>query len=149
MVRAVLIIAAVLFGVTGIFAQPNPIEQRNAIMVSQLREGMAPLFKIVQGKELFDQAKVAAAFAKLAETSAKLPPLWPPNSKPVAPQAGYYSSLKIWTNKRDFDARLAKMIKDVDENRLRATSLEGLKTAFEVVNQNCDSCHEAYRVRRR
>ena len=65
-----------------------------------------------------------------------------------APDADYYASAKVWENKADFDARLAKLIKDIDENAPKAKNLDGLKDARAAIVQTCNSCHEVYRVKK-
>ena len=75
-------------------------------------------------------------------------PWTPPNSKPPAkPNAKYSSSLKIWDNKPDFEAKLAKLTQSINESRGKAKDLDSVKTIVNNINQNCDSCHESYQVR--
>jgi cytochrome c556 len=149
MVRIVLAGAVVVLGVSAVVAQSNPIEERNALMKSMWREGLAPSFRMVRGQEPYDSAKVGAGFAKMSEVAGKVPPLWPANSRPTNPTTDYYSSAKIWENKSDFEAKLTNFAKIVADNRAKATTnLDGLKAAFPAVNKGCDDCHESYRVKR-
>ena len=149
MIRTVFAVAAIGFGVTAVVAQSDPVQERNALMKSMWRDGFSSPFRMVRGQEPYDAAKVGAGFDKMAEIATKVAPLWPANSRPTNPTTDYYSSAKVWQTKSDFDARLAKFAKDVADNRAKATTnLDGLKAAFEVVNKNCDDCHEPYRVKR-
>jgi cytochrome c556 len=91
---------------------------------------------------------VDEGFVKLKETARKLPALYPETAKGQAPDADYYASAKVWETKADFDARLAKLIKDIDENAPKAKNLDGLKDARAAIVQTCNSCHEAYRVKK-
>ena len=104
MLRTVLAVGAIVAGVTVVAAQSDPIKQRNALMSSMWKDGLAGPYRMANGREPFDQAKAEAGLAKMSEIAAKLPPLWPPNSKAVAPLPKYWSSSKIWDNKPDFDA---------------------------------------------
>ncbi|MBX6425196.1 MAG: cytochrome c [Variibacter sp.] len=147
MFRTGFAVAALAFATTAVLAQSGALEQRNALMKSVWRDAWRPVTQMVRGQEPYEQAKVDAAFAKLAEIAAKLPPLWPANSIGVAPDANFSSSAKIWENKADFEAKLANFTKAVNENRSKAKNLDELKTVYQVVNKTCDDCHESYRVR--
>lgn len=148
MIRTVLATTAIAIGITAVAAQSDPIQQRNGLMKSLWRDGFAGPMRISRGQEPYDQAKVDAGFAKMAEIAGQLPPLWPPNSKPPAnPNTKYSSSPKIWDNKADFDAKLAAFTKSVADGRGKAKNLDGLKGAVADVNRACDNCHESYQVR--
>ena len=148
MIRTVLATAAIVVGVTAVAAQSDPIRQRNALMSSMWKDGLGAPFRMSKGREPFDEQKAEAGLAKMAEIAAKLPPLWPPNSKPPAkPDSKYSSSLKIWDNKPDFDAKLAKLTQTINESRGKAKNPESLQTIVTNINQSCDSCHESYQVR--
>jgi cytochrome c556 len=149
MIRTVLATAAIVIGITAVAAQSEPIiKQRNSLMASMWKDGFASPYRMMKEREPFDPQKAEAGFAKMEEIVVQLPPLWPPNSKPPKnPNAKYSSSLKIWDNKPDFEAKLAKLTQSIKESRGKAKDLDSLKTIVTNINQNCDSCHEAYQVR--
>jgi cytochrome c556 len=149
MVRLLALISALTLGADAARAQSDAIQERNALMKSNWREGVSPLLRIVRGREKYDQAKVDAAFAKMAENAAKLPPLWPPDSKVSEPKTDYYSSPKVWENKSDFDQRLAKFAKEVKASAPKVKNLDSLKGAYQSVNATCEGCHEIYQLKRR
>jgi cytochrome c556 len=149
MIRTLLATAVIGIGIATVAAQQNPIEARKALMKENGRYGYGVLPRMVRGQDPYDQAKVDAGFAVFIDTAQKLAPLWPADSKPVPPLGDYSSSPKIWENKADFEARLAKFARDAAEQRPKATSLDGLKAAFPVVRKNCDDCHDLYRVSHR
>ena len=144
--RTVLAVGAIVIGVTVVAAQSDPIKQRNALMSSMWKDGFASSYRMANGKEPFDQAKAEAGLAKMSEIAAQLPPLWPPNSKAVAPLPKYSSSSKIWDNRPDFDAKLAALTKSINDNRGKAKDVDSLKGVVRDINQRCDSCHESYQV---
>ena len=146
MLRTVLAVGAIVAGVTVVAAQSDSIKQRNALMSSMWKEGLAGPYRMANGKEPFDQAKAEAGLAKMSEIAAKLPPLWPPNSKAVAPLPKYSSSSKIWDNKPDFEAKLAALTKSINDNRGKAKDLDSLKGVVRDINQRCENCHESYQV---
>ena len=149
MIRTLLATAAIVIGIVAVAAQSEPIiKQRNGLMASMWKDGLAPAYRMAKGREPFDEPKVEAGLAKMTEIVTQLPPLWPPNSKPPAkPNTKYSSSLKIWDNKPDFDAKLAKLAESIKESRGKAKNLDSVKTIVTNINQNCDNCHEAYQVR--
>jgi len=110
------------------------------------KDGLAGPYRMANGREPFDQAKAEAGLAKMSEIAAKLPPLWPPNSKAVAPLPKYSSSSKIWDNKPDFEAKLAALTKSINDNRGKAKDLDSLKGVVRDINQRCENCHESYQV---
>lgn len=146
--RTLLALAAVVIGVTAVAAQSSPIQKRNALMSSMWKDGLAAPFRMSKGREPFDEQKAEAGLAKLAEIAAQLPPLWPPNSKPPAkPDTKYSSSPKIWDNKPDFDAKLAKLTQTITESRGKAKSAEAVQTIVNNINDACNNCHDTYQVR--
>ena len=149
MIRTVIAAAAIMIGIVAVAAQSEPIiKQRNGLMASMWKDGLATPYRMAKGREPFDEAKAEAGMAKMAEIVTQLPPLWPPNSKPpTKPSAKYSSSLKIWDNKPDFDAKLAKLTQSINESRGKAKDLDSVKTIVNTINQNCDNCHESYQVR--
>lgn len=148
MLRTVLAVGAIVVGITAVAAQSDPIKQRNALMSAMWKEGFAGPYRMANGKQPFDRTKAEAGLAKMAEIVAHLPPLWPPDSKPPAnPTSKYSSSTKIWDNKPDFDAKLAKLTKSIAEHKGKVKDADGLKSAVREINQTCDNCHDSYQVR--
>jgi len=146
MLRTVLAVGAIVAGVTVVAAQSDSIKQRNALMSSMWKDGLAGPYRMANGREPFDQAKAEAGLAKMSGIAAQLPPLWPPNSKAVAPLPKYSSSSKIWDNKPDFEAKLAALTKSINDNRGKAKDLDSLKGVVRDINQRCENCHESYQV---
>lgn len=149
MIRTVIATATVVIGITAVAAQSEPIiKQRNGLMASMWKDGFAAPYRMSKGRDPFDQQKAEAGLARMEEIVVQLPPLWPPNSKPPAnPNTRYSSSLKIWDNKPDFEAKLAKLTQSVKDSRGKAKDLDSLKAIVTSINQNCDNCHESYQVK--
>jgi cytochrome c556 len=141
MIHPLLVVVTLAVGATVVLAQDNPIEARKALMKGSGQHA-GVLNRMVRGQEPYDQAKVAAAFAYLAEKAQKLPASFPDNSR-----TGDTRALPaIWDNRPAFNAAVAKFGKDVADNREKAVSgLDGLKAALPAVGQNCTTCHEAFR----
>jgi cytochrome c556 len=150
MIRTVVACITIIAGVSAVASQSDPIRQRNDLMKSMWQDAFSVPFKMSRGQEPFDPAKVEASLEKMSGIVSQLPPLWPPNSKPPAnPDMKYSSSLKIWQNKPDFEAKLARLTKSIADNRGKAKDVDGLKGVVGAINQNCDDCHESYRARNR
>jgi cytochrome c556 len=147
MIRVILVVAVLGGDIAFAAAQSDLVRQRSDLMSEQGKH-FHQLNRMLRREEPYDQAKVDAAFAKLAEISRKLPALYPKTARGEAPDANYYASSKVWKDKADFDARFAKLGKDIDESAPRAKSFDGLKDAYAAIVQTCNGCHEVYRVKR-
>jgi cytochrome c556 len=144
MIRTVLAVAAVALGVTAVVAQQDPIAARKAVMKAngeQARLGM----QMVKGEAPFDLAKAKAIFAQYQDAAAKMPNLFPDNSKTGGDTA---ASPKIWENKADVTARFAKFGQEAKAASDKVTNLDTFKAQFPEVMKNCGGCHENYRLRR-
>lgn len=140
MIRTVLAVTVLAFGVSAVVAQSDPIAARKALMKANIQHA-GLMAKFVKGEEPFDAAKAEVAFAQWADTAAKLPTLFPDSSK-----TGETRALPtIWEKRADFDTAIAKFAKDVADNRSKVTTLDGLKAAFPIVGKNCADCHQTFR----
>lgn len=147
MMRILLAGAMLGLGATSLVAQSSPVRERALLMKEQGRAFYGTLNRMARGQDPYDQAKVDQAFAILAQTAPKLPALYA-SAKGEDPDAGYFANAKVWDNKADFDARLAKLKKDIEENQPKAKSLDGLKAAVGAVGETCNGCHEIYRTKK-
>ncbi|MEA2950507.1 MAG: hypothetical protein QOD40_217 [Alphaproteobacteria bacterium] len=142
--------AAVAVTVTTVIAQTDPATARKELMKANGQHAYGVLNRMVRDQMPYDQAKVDAAFANFAETAPKIPSLFPPGSYqgPVA-NDDYYASAKIFENKSDVEARVAKFTKEIAETRGKPKDLASLKEVWPpLLKNNCDTCHEAYRVKK-
>jgi len=144
--RTVLAVSAIAIGVTAAFAQQDAVKARKDLMSSNGKQFYGVLGRIQRGQEPYDQAKIDAAFATLADESKKVEAAFTPNMMPSAP-SDYDASAKIWQNKADFDAKAANFVKAVADNRGAAKNVETLKVAYQNINNSCNACHETYRVK--
>jgi cytochrome c556 len=148
--RMPLIAAALVAGFGVALAQGDPVKERNDLMGALWREGLRPVARMARGEEPYNPEIVEKSYSRMSEIAARLPPLWPANSVPKNPTTRYSSSPKIWENKADFDALLAKMTSAIGETRKTAVSgPDGGKAAYQAVDQTCNTCHDRYQVRNR
>lgn len=149
MFRTVLAVTAILGVTTVVLAQTDPVATRKQQMGTIAGQAWSAFPKMVKGVDPYDQAKVDAGFVTMAGAASKLAPLFPKGTEgATTPNSNYVASPKIWENKADFDARLAKFEKDIGTAKTQATSLDGLKGALGLLNDNCNSCHDLYRPRK-
>ena len=142
--RTVLAVAAIAIGITAVAAQSDPIATRKAVMKengAQTKAGAA----MAKGEAPYDQAKAQAIFANYIDVAAKMPTLFPENSKTGG---GTEALPAIWTNKADFDAKFAKFGADAKQAQASVKDLDTFKASFTAVTKNCGGCHETYRAKK-
>lgn len=144
MFRTVLAVAAIAIGVTAVAAQSDPIAARKALMKEQGAQtktgaGMA------KGEAPFDLAKAQAILTNYIDTSAKMPDLFPPNSKTGGETT---AAPKIWEDMAGFKAGFAKMSTEAKAAQSSVKDLDSFKAAFGGLTKNCGGCHETYRVKK-
>jgi cytochrome c556 len=145
MIRTVLVLAGIALGVGAAIAQQEPIAARKALMKAngdQAKIGVA----MIKGEAPFDIDKVHKIFTTLEDAAAKMPSLFPDNSKEGGETA---ADPKIWANMDDFKARFAKFGADAKDANAKVTDLDSFKAAFGNIGKNdCGSCHEQYRIKK-
>jgi cytochrome c556 len=141
---AVAAVAVVALGATVVLAQQDPIAARKALMKAN-GQGASALAKMLKGEAPFDPAVAKKAFASFEDAAAKMPTLFPDNSKIGGETA---ASPKIWENMADVKARFVKLGNDAKAADASVKDLDGLKAAFSQLGKNCNDCHELYRLKK-
>jgi cytochrome c556 len=144
MIRTVLAVGAVALGIAAAAAQADPIAARKALMKAngdQAKVGSA----MVKGEATFDLDKARVIFLTFADAAAKMPNLFPENSKTGGETA---AAPKIWAEMADFKAKFVKFGADANAAQTSVTDLDSFKTMFSAVTKNCGGCHEVYRVKK-
>jgi cytochrome c556 len=144
-VRTVVLALAFGAGFAGMaFAADDPIQARRAIMKSN-NDAARTAFTMVMGRVPYDAAQAAAAMKTLQDDMATFPTLFPQGSDTGNTQA----SPAIWQNMEDFKAHAAKLAADAKLAEAAAPNgLDAFKAAASAVGDDCNSCHELYRLRR-
>lgn len=141
---AVASIAAVALGVSVAVAQQDVIKERKDIMKGngdQAKIGAAML----KGEQPYDQAAAQKIFATFADAAAKMPDLFPDNSKTGDDTAALP---KIWEDMADFKARFAKFGDDAKAAESSVKDLDSFKMAYSNIGKNdCGGCHQLYRAK--
>jgi cytochrome c556 len=140
--RAVCVTLAVAFGATAVLAQSAAITERKAIM-----KGVGGAAKtgagFAKGSTPYDNAKAVEVFVVYANAAAKMPALFPDDSKTGGETT---AAPKIWSDKPAFLAAMAKFEADSKAAQGTVKDLDSFKAAFGAMGKHCGSCHETYRV---
>ena len=144
LIRTVVAVSALAVGLTAATAQQDPIATRKALMKANGQQA-ALAAKMIKGEEPFDLVKAKAVFATFQDAAAKMPALFPDNSKTGGDTA---ADPKIWTSMDDVKAKFAKLGADAKDAEASVKDLDSLKAAFGTVGKNCGACHETYRVKK-
>jgi cytochrome c556 len=143
--RFIFAIAALGIGLTPAMAQ-DAVKARKDLMSANGKQFYGVLGRMQRGQEPYDQAKVDAAFAALAEDAGKVNAVFATKAMPEK-RSDYDASPKIWENKTDFDAKAAAFTKAVADNRAAAKNVDTLKAVYQSISSACNACHESYRVK--
>lgn len=146
MMRTVVVVGALLLGVSAVVAQQDLVERARTVMKDTGKKAGA-LGAIVKGDKPYDQATVDAALAQFEDTAKKLPTLFPESIKGLKADGDYSSSPKIWEDKAGFEARIVSFGKVVTEAKPKIKDLQTLKASFPAIGRECKDCHETYRVK--
>jgi cytochrome c556 len=141
---AVASVAALALGVSIAVAQQDVIKERKDIMKGNGDEAKIGA-AMVKGEQPFDLAAAQKVFATFADAAAKMPDLFPENSK-----TGEDTSAlpKIWEDMADFKARFVKFGEDAKAAQASVKDLDGFKVAFGNIGRNdCGGCHQLYRAK--
>ena len=145
MIRTIFVIAAISLGVCTAIAQQDTIAARKALMKAngdQAKIGVA----MMKGEAPFDIDKVHKIFAAWQDAAAKMPSLFPDNSKEGGETA---ADPKIWANLDDVKARFAKLGADAKDADAKVMDLDSFKAAFGNIGKNdCGGCHQQYRIKK-
>ena len=149
MIRAVLAIIAIIFGLSVAIAQEDAIKQRKALMKANGDQAKIGA-DMIKGDKPFDLKAVHKIFATFQDAAAKMPNLFPDNSKPSENSTDDFNAgPKVWENMADLKKRFAKFGQDAKAADASVKDLDGLKAAFPNIGKNdCGGCHEIYRLKK-
>jgi cytochrome c556 len=144
LLRTACVVVAIAFSATAVIAQSDPISQRKETMKGvggQARVGA----QMVKGDIPFDAGKAKAVFATYASAAAKMPTLFPENSKTGGETT---AAPKIWEDMNGFKAAFAKFEADAKAAEASVKDLDSFKVAFGNMGKNCGGCHETFRIKK-
>jgi cytochrome c556 len=144
MLRIIWVLAAIALGVTAVTAQSDPIAARQQLMKANGRQAKLGS-NMAKGEAPFDVTKAKQIFATFMDAANKMPNLFPESSKTGRETA---AAPEIWQHMDDVKARFAKFAADSKKAQESVTDLDSFKAAFRAVGQNCQECHERYRLKK-
>lgn len=121
----------------------DAIEARQAILKA-IGDDTRPVVAMLKGEAPFDLAKVKAALATQIDGAAKLPALFPDNSRTGKTEA----SPRIWAERARFDGLLADLGAKARAADAAITDEASLKANFPKVLGACKACHDDFRVKK-
>lgn len=149
---AIASVAAVGLGVGVAVAQQDVIKERKDLMKAngdQAKIGAA----MAKGDKPYDQAAVHKIFAAFQDAAAKMPNLYPADSKDEtgSPAADKFSPTpKVWEDMADFKKRFEKLGADAKAADASVKDVATLKVAFGNIGKNdCGGCHHDYRAEKK
>lgn len=141
MMRVLSAIAIIAVGATAVYAQSAAIKQRQDVLKSFGAAMKAP-GGMMKGDAPFDLAKVQASLKTLSEGAARLPTLFPDDSK----TGGDTQALPvIWEKKADFEGGWKKLEAEAKVAATAITDEASFKTEWPKVGANCGACHRVFR----
>ena len=143
MKRLVLAATTLALGMSIALAE-SPIAARQALMKKNgdaAKIGAA----FMKGEAAFDLAKAKAIFVAYADAAAKMPALFPADSKTGEKTEALPV---IWDKMDDFKAKFEKFGADAKDAQAKVTDEATFKAIFPVVQKNCGGCHQTYRVKK-
>jgi cytochrome c556 len=151
MIRTVLALVAVASVLTAAAAQEDVIKQRKALMKANGDQAKIGA-DMVKGDKPFDINAVHKMFAAFQEAAAKMPALFPENSKPTEPAVAnddFSAGPKVWENMADVKARFAKFGEDAKAADASVKNVNDLKEAITNMGKtDCGACHQIYRLKK-
>ena len=139
MKRYVLACMALVIGLGAAFADSDAIKARRELMKANgaATKGVVDIMKGAP----FDLATVQKALTAYADSAAKMPSLFPPDSK-----TGDTNALPAaFDNSADRDAKFAAFGKDAKAAMAAITDEASFKATMPGVLKNCGGCHELYK----
>jgi cytochrome c556 len=141
MMRIVLAVTVLAFGVSAVVAQSDPIAARKALMKANGDQSRIAT-EMVDGKRPFNLDAAKKVFTTFAEAAEKSKTLYPDNSKTGGDTAALPA---IWEKKADFEAKLTKFGNESKAAAAATTNLDTFKAQLAEVRKNCGGCHTPYR----
>jgi cytochrome c556 len=136
-------IALVLLAVGTAAALAGPIEDRKALM-KQNADAAKIGVGLTKGEVPYDQGKAEDVLKIHAMVAAKLPTLFPEDSKTGDKTS---AAPKIWEDMAGFKAAAAKFEHDATTAMAQTSDQATFAKAYMVVVSNCGACHQTYRIK--
>jgi len=139
-----IIVATVLFAVSGITARGMSLSDMREWLMKTNGFAMLDLKKILEKGEPFDSQKISKALETIGQASRDIPKAFPPGSEHVTLQ----SSLAIWENPGDFESKVKALVEATEKaSRDLPKTTSELTQLLNTLSSDCGDCHKTYRLK--
>jgi cytochrome c556 len=143
MIRVVIAVAALMVSIQAAVPQNLDVIKERQQTMKRTGAAAGSAAKMLKGDAPFDLASAQAALKTFVDTAAKMPTLFPDDSK----TGGDTKALPaIWNNKADLNARFAKFGQDAATALAATKDKASFAAATPAIFKNCGGCHEKYRA---
>jgi cytochrome c556 len=143
LIRILIVAVALVIGVQAVGAQNLDVIKERKQTMKQAGGAAGSAGKMLKGEAPFDLAAAQTALKTLVDVAAKMPNLFPEDSK----TGGETRALPaIWDNKADLNARYAKLGQDATDALAAIKDQASFAVAMPPIFKNCGGCHEKYRA---
>ena len=127
-----------------VYASSDNVKKRQNAM-QQVREAIKVLFPMAKGKTDYDDFVVISMLDQMLNAAKPYASYFPIEQEAVAHSE---AAETIWTDRSGFNQSVKKFIDDI-EFALNAEpeNLDDFKPMFAKITNNCQSCHQVYRMK--
>ena len=127
-----------------VYASSDNVKKRQNAM-QQVREAIKVLFPMAKGKTDYDDFVVISMLDQMLNAAKPYASYFPIEQELVAHSE---AAETIWTDRSGFNQSVNKFIDDI-EFALNAEpeNLDDFKPMFAKITDNCQSCHQVYRMK--
>ena len=127
-----------------VYASTDNVKKRQNAM-QQVREAIKVLFPMAKGKTEYDDFVVISMLDQMLNAAKPYASYFPTEQELVAHSE---AAETIWTDRSGFNQSVNKFIDDI-EFALNAEpeNLDDFKPMFAKITNNCQSCHQVYRMK--
>ena len=132
------------FSIVFVYASSDNVKNRQNAM-QQVRESIKVLFPMAKGKTEYDDFVVISMLDQMLNAAKPYASYFPIEQESVAHSE---AAETIWTDRSGFNQSVNKFIDDI-EFALNAEpeNLDDFKPMFAKITNNCQSCHQVYRMK--
>lgn len=132
------------FSIIFVYASSDNVKNRQNAM-QQVRESIKVLFPMAKGKTEYDDFVVISMLDQMLNAAKPYASYFPIEQESVAHSE---AAETIWTDRSGFNQSINKFIDDI-EFALNAEpeNLDDFKPMFAKITNNCQSCHQVYRMK--
>ena len=132
------------FSIMFVYASSDNVKKRQNAM-QQVREATKVLFPMAKGKTDYDDFVVISMLDQMLNAAKPYASYFPIEQEAVTHSE---AAETIWTDRSGFNQSVNKFIDDI-EFALNAEpeNLDDFKPMFAKITNNCQSCHQVYRMK--